>query len=173
MECIMPPQIAMIIEAETDNRARTLADLRLMIKVHGGTATPTTYLFQKKGRIAFEKSENGLGTDEILDDAIEAGAEDVEADEDGGIVVWTKPSMAYSAAEALSKSHGLKVASTDIIWDPNQDTQVEIPEGNLESLSAFLDELQDNPTVQGIYANVTQGSLREDLYNSLREKLDA
>ena len=169
----MPPQIAMIIEAETDNRARTLADLRLMVKVHGGTATPTSYLFQKKGRIAFEKSENGLGTDEILDDAIEAGAEDVETDEDGGIIVWTEPNMVYSAAESLSKSHGLKIASTDIIWDPNQDTQVEIPEENLESLSAFLDELQDNPTIQGVYANVAQGSLQEDMYSSLRAKLDA
>lgn len=163
----------MIIEAETDNRNRTLADLRLLIKHHGGTATPTSYLFKKKGRVAFDRSEEGLGVDEILDDAIEAGAEDVETGEDGGIVVWTEPSMAYSAAEALSKKHGLKIASTDIIWDPNQETQIEILEENVETLGAFLDALQDNPTIQGVYANVSQGTLSEDMYSTLREKLDA
>lgn len=173
MECIMPSQVAMIIEAETDNRNRTLADLKLLIKNHGGTPTPTAYLFQKKGRVAFEKDESGLGPDEILDEAIEAGAEDVESDEDGGIVVWTEPTMAYSAAGSLSKSRGLKIASTDILWDPNQETQVNIEEENAIALGEFFDAVQDNPTVQGVYANFAQGKLSDDVWSNLQEKMVA
>lgn len=163
----------MIIEAETDNRNRTLSDLRLLVKSHGGTATPTTYLFQKKGRVAFEKDERGLGVDEVLDDAIEAGAEDVEVDSEGAIVVWTEPNMAFSAAESLSRSHGLKVDSTDIIWDPNAETQVEIEEENAEALTTFLGALQDNPQIQGIYANVAKGGLKDEVWEAMQERLMA
>jgi transcriptional/translational regulatory protein YebC/TACO1 len=174
LEVIMPPTVAMIIECETDNRARTLADLRHLVKVHGGSVTPTSYLFQKKGRLAFEKDERNLGIDEVLDDAIEAGAEDVEEDEDGSIVVWTEPSKVTATAEALQKSHGLKVESSDIIWDANEDTKVSLePNDAVKALLQLLEALQDNPNVQGVYANVTQGTLGEDMWESLQENLDA
>src|SRR4051812_39512229 len=89
LEVIMPPSVAMIIDVETDNRARSLMDLRLLIKNHGGTVTPTSYLFKKKGRLAFEADARKLSADDILDEAIEAGAEDVESDEDGSLIIWT------------------------------------------------------------------------------------
>ena len=169
----MPPQIAVIIEAETDNRNRAMAELRLIVKNHGGNATPTNYLFKRKGRVAFEKDEKGLGIDEILDDAIEAGAEDVEMDEDGGIVVWTEPGVTFAAAAALSKSHGLKVASSDILWDANMDTKIEIQDSEAKELINFMDELQENPYTQGIYANLSQGSLSEDVWEKIQERLDS
>lgn len=163
----------MIIESETDNRARTLMDLRFIVKRHGGSVTPTGYLFQKKGRVAFEAVEN-KGVDEVLDDAIEAGAEDVETDEDGSIVVWTEPNKTTATAEALLKSHGLKVESADIIWDANEDTKVPLEsEDAVTALTAFIAELRDNPNVQGVYANVAQGSLADDVWEDLQEKLDA
>jgi transcriptional/translational regulatory protein YebC/TACO1 len=174
LEVIMPPTVAMIIETETDNRARTLMDLRHLVKVHGGSVTPTSYLFQKKGRVAFEKDEKGLGIDEVLDEAIEAGAEDVEVDEEGGIVVWTEPNRTTAAAEALQRSHGLKVESSDIIWDANEDTKVQLEdEDAVKALSSFVEALQDNPNVQGVYANVAQGSLSEDVWEDLQGRLDA
>lgn len=174
LEAIMPPSVAMIIECETDNRARTLQDLRHLVKVHGGNVTPTNYLFQKKGRLAFEKNEEGLGVDDVLDAAIEAGAEDVEEDEDGNIVVWTEPSKITAAAEALQKSHGLKVESSDIIWDANEDTRVALePSDAVKALQALLETLQDNSNVQGVYANITQGSLTDEVWESLQENLDA
>ncbi|KAH6715151.1 transcriptional regulator TACO1-like protein [Leptodontidium sp. 2 PMI_412] len=173
LEVIVPPTVAMIIESETDNRARTLMDLRFIVKRHGGSVTPTGYLFQKKGRVAFEAVEN-KGVDEVLDDAIEAGAEDVETDEDGSIVVWTEPNKTTATAEALLKSHGLKVESADIIWDANEDTKVPLEsEDAVTALTAFIAELRDNPNVQGVYANVAQGSLADDVWEDLQEKLDA
>jgi transcriptional/translational regulatory protein YebC/TACO1 len=176
LEVIMPPMVAMIIEAETDNRARTMADLRFLIKTHGGTVTPTSYLFQKKGRVAFEKDERNLGVDDVLDEAIEAGAEDVETGEDGSVVIWTEPSQTLAAAEALQKSLNLKVESSDIVWNANVDTKVpleSIDVDALKKLSECLDALQDNSNVQGVYANAAQGSLSDDVWEELQGKLDA
>jgi transcriptional/translational regulatory protein YebC/TACO1 len=174
LEVIMPPTVAMIIETETDNRARTLSDLRYLVKSHGGSVTPTSYLFQKKGRVAFEKDERNLGVDDVLDEAIEAGAEDVETDEDGSIVLWTEPNMTTSAAEAMQKSFGLKVESSDIIWDANEDTKVALEDKEAaEKLTSFIEAVQENPNVQGVYANVAQGSLTDDMWEDLAGRLDA
>jgi transcriptional/translational regulatory protein YebC/TACO1 len=174
LEVIMPPTVAMIIETETDNRARTLSDLRYLVKSHGGSVTPTSYLFQKKGRVAFEKDERNLGVDDVLDEAIEAGAEDVETDEDGSIVLWTEPNMTTSAAEAMQKSFGLKVESSHIIWDANEDTKVALEDKvAAEKLTSFIEAVQENPNVQGVYANVAQGSLTDDVWEDLAGRLDA
>lgn len=174
LEVIMPPTVAMIIESETDNKARTMMDLRLLVKVHGGTVTPTNYLFQKKGRIVFEKDERNLGVDEVLDEAIEAGAEDVEADEDGSIIVWTEPNKTMAAAEALQKSLNLKVESSEVIWDPNEDTKVTLDsEDAVKALSDFLGALQDHSSVQGVYANAAQGNIADDIWEELEGRLDS
>jgi len=174
LEVIMPPTVAMIIEFETDSKMRTIIDSRLLVKNHGGSVTPTSYLFQKKGRIVFEKDEKNLGVDEVLDEAIEAGAEDVETSEDGSIVVWTEPNKTMAAAKALQKSLNLKVESSDILWDPNEDTKVPLEsEAAVKALSEFLDALHDNPQVQGVYANVSQGSLPDDVWEDLQCRLDA
>ncbi|KAI9731822.1 MAG: hypothetical protein M1818_007687 [Claussenomyces sp. TS43310] len=172
LEAIIPPSIAFVIEIETDNRKRTLADLRYLIKTNGGTVTPTSYLFRKSGRVTFEKDDRALGADEMLDEAIEAGAEDVEEDEDGNVVVWTDPSKTMGTAEALSKSLNLKVHSSDIIWAPNEDTLVPIDsEDTFTALAGLIDALQDNPNVQGVYVNVSQGSIEEGAWSDLQDKI--
>jgi transcriptional/translational regulatory protein YebC/TACO1 len=174
IEAVMPPSVAMIIDIETDNRNRTMMDLKLLVKNHGGMVSSTSYLFQKKGRIAFEKDERNLGVDEVLDEAIEAGAEDVELDEDGNILVWTEPNKTTAAAAALQKAMDLKAESLDIIWDANEDTKVQLEsEGTAKRLTAFIDALQDNPNVQGIYANVAQGTIANDVWENLQGRLDA
>jgi len=175
LEVITSSTVAMIIEMETDNRNRTLADVRSLVKAHGGNVTPTNYLFSKMGRVVFEKEDKDIGVDEVLDEAIEAGAEDVETDEDGSIVVWTEPSKTMAAAEALQKSHGLKVESSDIIWDANEDTRVTLDsEDAVTAMSEFIEALRDHPNVQGVYANVAKGaSLPDDVFEVLLEKLDA
>ncbi|TVY40188.1 putative transcriptional regulatory protein [Lachnellula subtilissima] len=169
LEVIMPPTIALIIEAETDNAKRTLSELRLLVNKNGGTVTPTNYLFQKKGRVAFEKDERNLGVDEVLDDAIEAGAEDVEADEDGGIVVWTEPNKTSAAAEALQKSgeFGYYLACERRYEVPIEDVD------RAKTLAEFIDLVRDQPSVQGLYSNVAQGSLSDEVWEDLQSRLDA
>jgi transcriptional/translational regulatory protein YebC/TACO1 len=137
-------------------------------------ATATSYLFKKKGRVSFEKDKRNLGVDEVLDEAIEAGAEDVEADEDGSIVVWTEPNMTTAAAEALQKSLNLKVESADILWDANEDTKAILEsEEAAKELGEFIDAARDNPEIQGVYANVSRGTLSEDAWEDLQGRLDA
>jgi transcriptional/translational regulatory protein YebC/TACO1 len=173
LEVIMPPTIAMVIDAETDNKNRTLMELRMLIKSHSGTVTPTSYLFKRKGRLQFEKDDRNLGVDEVLDEAIEAGAEDVETDEDGNIVVWTEPNKVTSAAQALQESLGLKVESSDIIWDANEDTKVPLEyESSVKALWDFVAAVQENPNVQGVYANAAQGKLSDEVWANLQEVLD-
>jgi transcriptional/translational regulatory protein YebC/TACO1 len=174
LEVIMPPTVAMVIDAETDNKNRTLMELRMLVKSHGGTVTPTSYLFQRKGRLQLEKDERNLGVDEVLDEAIEAGAEDVEADEDGNIVVWTEPNKVTAAAQALQTSLGLNVVSSDIIWDANEDTKVPLEHGSsAKALSEFVAAVQENSNVHGVYANVVQGNVPDEVWEDLQDKLDA
>jgi transcriptional/translational regulatory protein YebC/TACO1 len=176
LEAIMPPQVAMIIEAESDNSKRTLGDLKLVIKKAGGISTPTSYLFEKRGRIFFEEDEK-LGVDDVLDEAIEAGAEDVEADEDNRIVVWTEPSKTTSAAVALQERLGLKVATSDVVWDANEDTKVPLDAEEhrdaLKALKECIDKLRDTDNIQGVYANVAQGNMGEEDWEEIQDRLDS
>jgi transcriptional/translational regulatory protein YebC/TACO1 len=174
LELIIQKTIAMIIEAETTHTKRTLDDLKYIVRKHGGAVTSTSYLFKKKGRVSFEKDERNLGVDEVLDEAIEAGAEDVEADEDGNIVVWTEPNMTTAAAEALQKCLNLKVERADVLWDANEDTKAVLEsEEAAKELGEFIDAARDNPEIQGVYANVAQGSLSEEAWEDLQGRLDA
>ncbi|KAL3425846.1 DUF28 domain-containing protein [Phlyctema vagabunda] len=168
LEAIMPPSIAMVIDIETDKKLRSLPDIRHIVKAKGGSVTPTNYLFQRKGRVSFEQDERKLSVDDVLEQAIEAGAEDVEADEDGNIVVWTDANMTHSAANELQESLGLKVLSSDIIWDANKDTVFQLEnDADAESLAHMIDALREHPDVQGVFANVAQGSVSDDAWSRL------
>ena len=122
IEAMFPP-VAVIVECQTDNRLRTLADMRLLVKECGGTMTPTSHIFDRKGRIVFERSDT-VREEDIFDETIEAGAIDVWTKEDGSIVVLAKANETVAVADALSKSTGLKVQSSEIIWDPKKDMVV-------------------------------------------------
>lgn len=174
VEGILAHNVAVIIDCETDNKLRTLADVREVMKKYSGTATPTNYLFAKKGRIVFEKKE-GTGVDEVFDQALEAGALDVIEDAEGRVVVFTEPSDTKSTGEALSGGLGLNIASSDIIWDPNEDTMVPLSDSvAAKELSEFVDALQDkDSSVQGIYMNVAQGSIDEGAWAELKSRIDA
>jgi transcriptional/translational regulatory protein YebC/TACO1 len=172
IEAIIPPQAAMIVDIETDSRLRTLQDVRHTIKRNGGTITPTAYLFKRKGRVVLEADERKLCPDDVLDEVIEAGAEDVEMDYAGNFVVWTEPADTVAAARSLSSALKAKVASSDIIWDPNEDTMVPMTkEEDFDALNKIVDALQEDSTIQGIYVNVTNGGIPEEKWAELAEKI--
>ncbi|KAI6250751.1 hypothetical protein HI914_00459 [Erysiphe necator] len=175
LEAIMPPSIALIIECETDNKSRTLMDLRFKIKYHGGIVTPTSYLFNRKGKLVFEKSDKIRGLDDVLDAAIDAGAEDVDTMGDDSIVIWTEPSKTFSTLEQLQSVLDLKVKSSEIIWDANRDTVIplrDIDELKINHLLDLVDELQEYPDVQGVFANVSKGTLSDDQWTELMSGLN-
>lgn len=128
VEAMMPPSIALIIECQTDSKKRTLENLRYLIHKAGGSVTPTSHFFKRKGRIVFEKPEE-VGEVEAIDLAIEAGALDADVSlEDGNeeLIVLTKATELTDAANALAQSSGLKMKSSDIIWDPMEDLTVNV-----------------------------------------------
>lgn len=174
VEGILPPNVAVIIDCETDNKLRTLAEVRLRIKDHGGSSTPTSYLFAKKGRITFEKKEDTT-LDTVFDHALEAGALDVVEDAEGRVVVYTEPNETKATGETLSQSLGLDISSSEIIWDANEDTRVPLEPGNaVNEISKFVDMLQEKETsVQGVYMNVAQGSLDEESWADIQSRITA
>lgn len=154
IEAMFPGSVAMVIECMTDQKARTLQEVRHIIKEAGGHVTPTTFLFEKKGKIVFEKDPEDRSTDDHLESAIDAGATDVDTDSEGRLVVYTEPAMTKSVGETLSTAIGLKIESLDIIWDPNKDTMVSVSdEETLSQLDEFLDDIREEHTLQEIYIN--------------------
>ena len=114
--------------------------------------TPTSHLFDRKGKIMFEKAE-GIGEEDIFDQAIEAGAIDVDTGDGGQVVVFTEANQTVAVANAISRSAGLKIQSSDIIWDPKEDMMAGATTS--EALDSFLDRLQEDSSVQEVYTNAS------------------
>jgi transcriptional/translational regulatory protein YebC/TACO1 len=156
IEAMLPGSVAAVIECLTDNKARVLQDIRYIIKDYGGTVTPTTYLFEKKGRVVFEKKD-GVHPDDYLDAAIEAGATDVESDEEGRLVVFTEATETKAVGEALAKATGLAIERSEIIWDPNKDTMVSPKnQDEIQELEELLSAIRDDSSVRDVYLNTTE-----------------
>jgi YebC/PmpR family DNA-binding regulatory protein len=172
VEGILPNNVAVIVECETDNKLRTLMNIKMIIKGNGGTATPSSYLFEKKGRIVFDQKD-GVGLDEVMDPALEAGAIDVDELEDGCVVVFTAPEETKAVGEAVSAALGAQIKTSDIIWDPNEDTKTAVPsEDAAEDLADFVDMMmEEESTVHSISMNVAQGALSAESWKALQTRL--
>lgn len=172
VEGILPNNVAVIVDCETDSKLRTLAEVRLTIKEHGGSTTPTSYLFTRKGIITFERKE-GIGLDEVLEPAVEAGATDVEQDDEGRVVVFTEPGETRAVGDAITAELDLQVATSGIVWDPNGHTMVEVSSSEAaEELSRFIDELQEREaSVQCVAMNVSRGHLASDAWKPLQARI--
>lgn len=153
IEAMVPPSVATIIECQTDSKLRTLSDIRLAIKEMGGTVTPTNHMFERKGRITLEKPQE-IEETEIFDKAVEAGAIDMEIQEDNTVIVSTESNRTTAVADALVQTTGLKVKSSDIVWVPKIDMMVDsLSVESHQGLEAFLDRIHEDPSVQDVYTN--------------------
>ena len=97
-----PSGVAILVEAMTDNRNRTVAEVRHAFTKHGGnlgTDGSVAYLFNKKGVFSFAP---GADEDAILEAALEAGSDDVESQEDGSVQVTTTPDTFEAVKDALA-----------------------------------------------------------------------
>ena len=148
----MLPYAAMVIQYQTDQKARLLQEIRSIIKRAGGSVTPTAFMFEKKGRIWFEKKPE-VSVDDILDEAIEAGAMDVEDDE-GQLVVDTDPSETTSLAQTLCDKFGLTLEKSEILYDPKEESMVKLQEEQSIELENVVSLIEDDPGLQNIYMNV-------------------
>ncbi|XXH04425.1 hypothetical protein Hte_010839 [Hypoxylon texense] len=171
LEVMMPPSVAMVIDVETDNKQRALQELRTMIKRHKGTVTPTAFLFTRLGRIVLK--DDGHEFDEVLMQALEAGAEDVEQDEDEDIIIWTQPNTMHQAVQNLGKAlPSAEILGSEIIWSPTAD-KIKLDDADAATaIGNFLTTLQEYPDVQGVYANAERGAISEDTWRVVEDNLD-
>ncbi|KAF3399982.1 putative transcriptional regulatory protein [Penicillium rolfsii] len=156
IEAMLPGGVAAVVECQTDQKARVLQDIRYIIKNGGGTVTPTTFLFEKKGRVVLERKDDA-NVDDFLEPAIEAGAMDIHADDKGRLVLLTDPSETKSVGEAFVKLSGLVIEELEMFWDPNPESLVDVQDKEqVKDLEDVLSSLRDDPSVQDIYLNATE-----------------
>ncbi|WP_321365672.1 YebC/PmpR family DNA-binding transcriptional regulator [uncultured Desulfuromusa sp.] len=144
-----PGGVAVIVEFMTDNRTRTVADVRHAFNKYGGSlgvSGSVAFMFDRKGQIIFS-DENDFET--IFEVALEAGAEDVK-EEDGIIEVITDPTE-FEAVQIDLEKHELKYESAEVTMIPQNSTPIEGKQA--ESLMKMIDVLEDNDDVQNVYAN--------------------
>ncbi|EXJ87582.1 hypothetical protein A1O3_04542 [Capronia epimyces CBS 606.96] len=151
IEAMLPHGVAAMIECQTDNKNRTLPDIRSILNKAGGTVTPTAFLFEKKGRIVFEEQDK-LGVDDVLEEAIDAGALDISS-EDSRLTVETAPAEVMEVARILQDRFGLRAEKAEVVYAPNEDTLVPLTEEQEEELGHVLDLIEEDPSVQGLYVN--------------------
>lgn len=142
--------VAVIVEALTDNRNRTAADVRHAFDKFGGNMGQTgcvSFMFDKKGIIVIEK--NDIDEDEITMDALEAGAEDISG-EDECYEITTSPEDFHAVRDALESKY--EFASAEITMVP-QTTVTITDEDHILKMQRMIDALEDSDDVQNIYHN--------------------
>ncbi|CAH1536958.1 putative transcriptional regulator YebC [Vibrio jasicida] len=145
-----PGGTAVMVECMTDNRNRTVSGVRHAFSKSGGnlgTDGSVNYLFDKKGVISYA---SGLDEDEVMEVALESGADDIEASEDGSIDVYTAPADFGSVKDALDAA-GFKADNAEVSLIPS--TKAELDVDTAPKLLRLIDALEDLDDVQEVYHN--------------------
>jgi len=145
-----PGGVGVIVEALTDNRNRAAANVRSIFSKAGGALGETgsvSFMFDRMGQITYPASAGS--EDAIMEAAIEAGAEDVESDEDSH-VIWTAFEDLSAVSDALATGLG-DAKSTAIVWRPKSLTPVEGDQA--AGVMKLIETLEDDDDVQNVFAN--------------------
>ncbi|MGL6335035.1 YebC/PmpR family DNA-binding transcriptional regulator [Aeromonas jandaei] len=155
-----PAGSAVMVECLTDNRNRTVAEVRHAFSKCGGnlgTDGSVAYLFTKKGVLTFV----GVDEDALMEAALEAGADDVVTEEDGTIEVYTTPNDFGSVLDGLEAA-GFKAQSAEVTMIPS--TEAELDAETAPKLMRLIDMLEDLDDVQEVYHN---GSISDEVAATL------
>src|SRR5438067_8904682 len=145
-----PGGVAIIVEALSDNRNRTATNVRTIFSKNGGNlgaSGSVSHGFERLGLI--EYSANAGDADKVLEAAIEAGAEDVESDEDGHRI-WTSVEDLHQVVRALEPMLG-EAESAKLAWKPS--TEVEVRGEDAQQLLKLMDTLEEDDDVQTVWGN--------------------
>ena len=158
-----PGGVAVLIDVMTDNKNRTVAEIRHILSKHGGNLGENgcvSWMFDKKGSIVFEKK--AVAEDELMEIALEAGAEDVRDQEDEWEVI-TDPT-AFESVKKIIDKRGWKYLEAQVGKIPQ--TTVKLEQNKAEQMLKLMDKLEDNDDVQNVYANF-------DIPDDVMEKLNS
>jgi YebC/PmpR family DNA-binding regulatory protein len=147
-----PGNVALIIKASTENKNRTVSEVKSILTKGGGKFVPTgsvSFLFTEVGEIALEVQKEKLETTELS--AIEAGAEDTEYDEAESILfVYTPISTLQTTQESLAKS-GYTITSASIVYRPTE--RIALSDTDRANYESLLEKLNDHDDVDAVYDN--------------------
>lgn len=145
-----PGGVAIIVETLTDNRNRTASNVRSYFSKNGGAMGETNsvgFMFDKVGEITYPLSAGS--EDKVMEAAIEAGADDVESDEEGHYITTSFEAMVEVAA-ALEKVLG-EAESVKAVWKPQTNTPIDAEKG--ATLMKLIATLEEDDDVQNVYSN--------------------
>lgn len=145
-----PGGVAILVEATTDNKQRTVSEIRNLLTKGGGNLAASgsvSYLFKKRGSIVFEKAD--VEEEALTMAAIDTGAEDVLSEETT-IEVVTSPENFETIRQALNKQ-GFKIANAELTMVPS--TTVKVTGEQAHKLLNLVNHLQDQDDVQAVHAN--------------------
>jgi YebC/PmpR family DNA-binding regulatory protein len=141
---------AIIVDCMTDNRVRTVAEVRHAFSKYGGnmgTEGSVSFMFKHVGQFLFAP---GVDEDKLMEAALEAGADDVIADDEGGFEVLCDPNAYAGVKDALEKA-GFKADSAEVIMKP--DTETVFTGEDAQKMQKLLDVLENLDDVQEVYTN--------------------
>jgi YebC/PmpR family DNA-binding regulatory protein len=145
-----PNGVAVMVECATDNKNRTVSEVRHAFSKHGGnlgTDGSVAYLFTKTGVLSYPAGSN---EDAIMEAALEAGAEDIVTDEDGSIEVTTTVEDFHAVVDAMTVA-GHQPERSEIAQRASTETALD--EAGAEKMLKLLDVLEDLDDVQNVYSN--------------------
>ena len=145
-----PSGVAVLVETMSDNRNRTVAEVRHAFSKAGGnlgTDGSVAYLFDRKGQIFFEP---GTSEDDVMEIALESGADDVETEDDGSISVSTTADDYLAVKDALVAG-GLEPAASEVAMIPQNYSELNVDMG--EKVLRLVDALEDLDDVTNVYTN--------------------
>ena len=148
-----PNGTAIIVDALTDNKNRTAANVRsAFTKGYGNVGTPgcVSYMFDKKGQIIIDKEECDMDADDLMMTALDAGAEDFSEEEDSFEVI-TDPDVFSEVRQKLEEA-GIAMASAEVTMIP-QPWVERTAETAIKNLQKTLDLLEEDDDVQAVYHN--------------------
>ena len=157
-EAYGPERVAIIIEGITDNRNRSIAEIKKILSQNNGKLADegsVKWMFERKGSIFIsleEQEENFKDKEKIELEVIEAGAEDLSwHEEDNVLEIHTKPENIEKAKSSL-KETGIKINSSSVDWVPKE--ELELNEKTIEKCQKIFDALEENDDVQEVYSNL-------------------
>lgn len=146
-----PGGVAVIVEALTDNKNRTAGNVRYYFDKNGGnlgTSGCVGFMFDRKGQIMI--SNEGIDEEELMDVALEAGAEDFISEEDGFEVLTAVED--FSAVSDALKEKGYEFIAADIKMLPQVTAKID-EEGLVKSMNKMIDMMEDDDDIQEVYHN--------------------
>lgn len=147
-----PGGAAVMLDIMTDNRNRTAGDIRHLLSKYGGNLGESgcvNWMFKKKGLITVDKEGLGKSFDEIMEIALEAGADDINEEEDSFVI--TCSSEEFEAVESAIRESGLVLSAAEITMIPENTVKLE-GDDSVKMLK-LMDVLEQHDDVQDVYSN--------------------